>query len=91
MLIALCHTLLVENEKFEGRQQALPFQNFPCFDKLSELFFSSWSFSAEERKAIGVLVHWRVIAFQFPPAFLTTLLSHLQELLEVLNRNEIND
>lgn len=81
MLIVLCHTVPVENEKFEARQQALPFQNFfPCFDQLSELLFSSWSFSVEERKVITVLVHWNGIAFQFPPAFLTTLLSHLQEI-----------
>lgn len=81
MLIVLCHTVPVENEEFEARQQALPFQNFlPCFDQLSELLFSSWSFSVEERKVIAVLVHWKGIAFQFPPAFLTTLLSHLQEI-----------
>ena len=81
MLILLCHTVPVENEKFEARQQALPFQNYlPCFDQLSELLSSSWSFCAEEQKAIAVLVHWKGIAFQFPPAFLPTLLSHLQEI-----------
>ena len=57
-MFVLCHAVPVENKKSEARLQALPFQNFPpCFDQLSDLLFSSWSFLVEEQKAIAVLFH----------------------------------